>query len=93
MAKTNGERLAVLETKVEDLKIIVKEGFNEMNKKLDSAASKLDEASTDFVTKEVFDHTIAELKRKTWQQNTLSAILGAVLTFLVGFAWLKITGG
>lgn len=100
MAKTNGERLAVVENEVKnvinevhELKTIIKEGFHEMNTRLDEAARKLDEASNDFVPRQIFDATIAELKRKSWQGRTLSFILGSVLTFLVGFVLLKITGG
>lgn len=98
--RTDGERLAVVETEinnvkteVKEIKDIVKDGFNTTNVKLDDAAKKLDDASTEFVPKAVFDSTIAELKRKSWQQNTLSAILGAVLSLLIAFAWINVTGG
>ena len=100
MGLTMGERLATVENEVknvkgevQEVKQIIKEGFEQMNKKLDTATTKLDDASIEFITKEAFDHTISELKKRTWVQNVLSAIFGSILTILIGLAAAKIIGG
>lgn len=81
MAKTTVERITVLETKLDTV-----------IKQQDVITRKLDSLTNNFVTKEhfaeiedkIFDE-IREIKGRRWVQNTLSAILGVVLTLLVTY--------
>lgn len=81
MAKTTVERITVLETKLDTV-----------IKQQEVITRKLDSLTNNFVTKEhfaeiedkIFDE-IREIKGRRWVQNTLSAILGVVLTLLVTY--------
>lgn len=80
MAKqTNEERLAVVETKID---IVITEQMKISNK-LDELLPTV--ATTDQVSalRSEFDLKIKEIHSKRWIQNTLSAILGSILTFLL----------
>lgn len=72
--------------------------------RLEKMEVKLDSYAGNFITHEVFnlrlkeleiqikalDVKLTELSRKRWVQNSLSAILGAVLTGLVGYVLLEV---
>lgn len=76
---TNQERLAVLETKVDTALV-----------KLDALDTKIDKLLPTVITEERYTQDLiglrAEIKavdRRRWVQNTLSAILGAILAILI----------
>lgn len=80
MAKTtNEERLAVVETKID---IVITEQMKISNK-LDELLPTIATAEQVAALREEFDAKIKEIHSKRWIQNTLSAILGSVLTFLI----------
>lgn len=61
-----------------------------LNKNVDELTKLVKQLQSGFVTKEEFDEfknvvnsKFTETKRRTWVQNTLSAIAGVVLTLLV----------
>lgn len=61
-----------------------------LNKNVDELSKLVKQLQSGFVTKEEFDDfkdvvnsKFTETKRRTWVQNTLSAIAGVVLTLLV----------
>ena len=77
MAKTDSERLAVVETKLDIL--------TEEIKKIGKGQSELMASLPTYVTLAQHNKAIETLNRKRWVQNTLSAIFGAVLSLLVGY--------
>lgn len=100
MAKPDGERIASLETsmsnidrKVDALKAGMDAGFATINARLETLHSDADKR---FVTKDemtTLKDDLNELKNKRWVHNTLSAILGAVLTSLIGVVVYFVTKG
>ena len=74
MPKSDSERLAVVETKLD----ILTEEIKKLSDKLDSALPI-------YVTKEQHDMDISKLYRQRFVQNTLAAILGATISLLLGF--------
>lgn len=78
--KTEGERLVALETKM-DIVIDQQKATND----------KLDTLLPTFVTQPDFEKALSDMRRRTWVQNTLSAILGVVLTLLLTFFFANIT--
>jgi hypothetical protein len=79
-APTQAERLIVLETKM-DIVISQQKDTN----------TKLDVLLPTFVTQTEFNQELSALKRRTWVQNTLSAIMGVVLTLLLTYFFSNIT--
>lgn len=71
---TEGERLVALETKM-DIVIEQQKATNE----------KLDAVLPTFITEERFTQEVSSLKRRSWTQNTLSAVLGVLLTLLITY--------
>lgn len=76
VASNMGERMAAVETKL-DIVIDTQKAMNE----------KLDKVLPTYVTKSDFDDAINGLNRRRWMQNTLSAILGVLLTLLTTYAF------
>lgn len=79
---TDGERLVKLETQLDAVQ-----------KTLDKIDKQLTAVLPTFVTHDEHKATVddlrselSEIKGKRWIQNTLSSILGSVLTFLVSYA-------
>jgi hypothetical protein len=72
---------AVVTYRIGQLEQVVRDGFKEHNEKLDRLANN-------FVTTETFESRIVPLekaKSKNWVFNTLSAVAGAVLLYLVQY--------
>lgn len=72
----------VVAYRVGQLEQAVQAGFKEHN-------DKLDKLINNFITKEEFENRVAPLeiaKSKNWIFNTLSAVAGAILLFLVQYA-------
>lgn len=73
---------AVVNYRMGQLEQVVKDGFREHNEMLAKLVNN-------FVTTEKFENRIAPLEKansKNWIFNTLSAIAGAVLLFLIQYA-------
>lgn len=91
---------AVLAYRVGQLEKASKEGFKTISDKLESmgknfathkdieVAKEQAEAEHKAIYLEIQDvkDDVSALKKKSWVQNTMSAILGAVLTLLVAYA-------
>lgn len=105
MAKPDGERVAALEATMvafeknqQALEHKVDAGFTSVGAKLDALNSKIGIMHTEnenrFVGMNDFiafrDNVNGQLSKR-WVSSTLSAILGAVLTGLVGAVWFFIT--
>ena len=98
---------AVLAYRVTQLEKTSAEGFRLLNEKLDQMshnfathqdvahAVEMGEIDHKAIYEKISDveRDVTALKRKNWVQNTLSAILGAVITLLVAFAFNSIIGG
>lgn len=76
---TNGERLVVLETL---MKTVIE--------KVDNLDRKFDTLALTVVTQDQYEKDLAEIRteikavdRRRWIQNTLSAVLGAIMAVLV----------
>lgn len=83
---TDAERLAVVETKLD----IVLEQLKTTNEKLDILLPTF--ATHDDLHKQVkhLHQQLERIEKKRWVQNTLSAILGSVLTGLIGYVLMNI---
>ena len=100
MAKPQGERVASLETAMINLDKKVDAGFKDIKLDIKALGVKFDasHASNDihFATKEELNTIrtqLVKLKSRSWVQNTLSAILGAVITSLIGVVVYFLTRG
>jgi len=98
----NGEDSpAVLAYRVGELEKTSREGFKTLHSKLEAMSSQFathadinsakEQAKMehDVIYSEIEDvkNDIKLLKKKTWVQNTLSAILGAILTILIAYVF------
>ena len=77
--QTNEERLAVVETKLDT----VIEQQKLTNSKLDVILPTLATTEALATLKGETEAKIRDIHAKRWVQNTLSAILGSILTFLI----------
>lgn len=98
--QTSEDSPAVLAYRVGELEKASREGFKNLGEKLEAMsnnfathkdiemAKKQAKMEHDAIYSEIEDlkSDIQLLKRKTWIQNTLSAILGAVLALLITYA-------
>ena len=97
---------AVLAYRVGRLEIASREGFKQLGEKLENMSSnfathkdievaknqaKLEHEAI-YVELEDIKEDIKSLKKKTWIQNTLSAVFGAVLALLTAYAFNGIFG-
>lgn len=99
-------RLQNVETEVQSLKTELKNSTNRLETKLDGIASGFATHKDIEVAKEQarleheaiykkiggVEKEVHNLKKRNWVQNTLSAILGSILTFLVAFFITKAGG-
>ena len=107
MAKPDGERVAALEATMiafeknqQALEHKVDAGFTSMSAKLDALDSKIgimfSETENKFTPQSEFktfrDEVTLQLGKR-WINNTLAAILGSVLTGMIGALWFFITRG
>lgn len=83
-------QIAVLQSQMVNMNAAVKEGFDGVNKRLDVQESK-------YVLVAVYEPRMLALETKVnaamakrWVQNTLSGVLGALLTALIGYFILNI---
>lgn len=85
------ERLVAVETNLQNLTLAVNNSAKETKETLKELNVKLDAALPTFVTKEEFNTELSAIKRRTVIQNTLSAILGSILTLLISFFFYTIS--
>lgn len=78
---TESERLVKLETQVDAVLV----GITEIKADNKEFRDKLDGLLPEYATKSQLQSLRKEIKRKSFIQNTLSAILGSVLTLLIAF--------
>jgi hypothetical protein len=96
--KPEGERIASLETAMLGLEKKVDEGFSNISHQIAELSSSIiaRNAVVDqrFVNKSEYDARLSIIEKKlgaSWVQNTLSAILGVILTSLIGAVFFLIT--
>lgn len=85
------ERLVAVETNLQNLTTAVNASAKETKETLKELGNKIDLALPTFVTKTEFEAELKAIKRRTVVQNTLSAILGSILTLLVSFFFYTIS--
>lgn len=90
MKLTDGERLAVVENEVHNVKNEIKEVKTLVRDGFTALEAKMDHVSNYYVTKDEFLRDMANLRSKRWTENTLSAVVGAFLTGVVGYVLLAI---
>ena len=92
---------AVLAYRVGELEKASREGFKELGEKLEAMSHNFAthkdievakqqarmEHEAIYAELEDVKEDIKSLKKKTWIQNTLSAIMGAILTLLIAYAF------
>lgn len=100
-------RLSNVETEVKSLKNELKSSTDRLEQKLDGIASGFATHKDIEVAKEqarleheaiydkikMVEEDVQGLKKRNWVQNTLSAILGAVLAILISYFFTNITKG
>jgi hypothetical protein len=97
-------RLSAVEKKVGEVESTLKESTKELLTKLDGISSgfathkdievakEQAKAEHDAIYEKINDveKDVLAIKKRNWVQNTLSAILGSVLTLLIGYAMLNV---
>lgn len=100
VSKPEAERIVTLEVQMSNLEKKVDAGFTDISKKIDKLSNDIvaRNAVVDsrFVDRDDYEKRITNIERelnKRWVNNTLSAILGAVITGLIGAVFYFVTRG